>query len=131
MKKICMMCLTVLCVFLLVGCANSKPQDDPVWPDNELTALIPKLDSNVLSQGYGYIDELPSFYQINDLTTSEDAYNTYVEACQEKGFDVDASQKEGNDRINYEAYNESGYHIIVNLHGNSMDITISAPDEEN
>ena len=59
--------------------------------------------------------------------TTVDDFNAYVDACIEKGFDVDYRRGD----TYYYADNAEGYHVSVKYEGfNTMFVRIDKPDDE-
>ena len=96
--------------------------DTIVWP-SESTAgqQLPVPESTTGTFSYEYDDNF--YVYIGEM--DRDAYEAYVAACVEKGFDVDYSK--GDDY--YRAENEEGWSLSLTYEGNSViSISIKAPN---
>lgn len=92
-----------------------------VWPAGSAGKQLPAPKSAMGNFSYENDD---SFFVYIGNTTKAD-YNAYINACSEKGFNVDYDK--GDDY--YFADNSSGWHISLRYEGfNIMSIDISAPD---
>ncbi len=93
------------------------------WPKSKLGKAVPQPES--LEGRFSY--ENDENFSVVIGNTDRDAYNEYVDACIEHGFDVDYSK----DDERYSAENREGYSITVQYEGNNMmSISASVPDEE-
>ncbi len=93
------------------------------WPKSKLGKAVPQPES--LEGKFSY--ENDEEFSVVIGNTDIDAYNEYVDACIEHGFDVDYSK----DDERYSAKNMEGYSISVQYEGNNMmSINASVPDEE-
>ncbi len=54
---------------------------------------------------------------------ADDQYNTYLNACIDMGFDIDAEKSSSS----YEAYNSDGYSLRLSHPDDELDITVEAP----
>ena len=93
------------------------------WPTSEIAGLMPVPQSNIgkveWEADYGFV-----IYVGN---TTVDDFNAYVDACIEKGFDVDYRRGD----TYYYADNAEGYHVSVKYEGfNTMFVRIDKPDDE-
>lgn len=93
------------------------------WPNSDVAKLLPVPESKI-----GKIDWEASYgFVIYVSETSKEDYDTYVNKCKEKGFDV--NYRSGDDF--YYADNPEGYHLHLNYEGkNVMFIRIDEPDEQ-
>lgn len=93
------------------------------WPSQRLSTMIPKPNST-----YGkIISDSSSSFRVHIGKTSIEEYNTYVEECKAKGFDVDYNKQDES----YHAKNSNGYRLSVNYSGfNIIDILIQTPEKE-
>lgn len=92
-----------------------------VWPDSEIASMlpVPKSTTGEVTQD----DEKGFAAYVSDTPIEE--YNTYVAACADKGFTVDASESEKS----YSAKNSDGYQLSVSYQGNGvMSISIDVPE---
>lgn len=93
------------------------------WPASAAGEQLPIPKSTIGKFSYEYSDHF--FVYIGNTTREE--YAEYVNACVEKGFNVDYSK--GDDY--YRADNVEGWHISVSYQGNNiMSIDIDAPEDE-
>ena len=93
------------------------------WPTSAAGKQLPAPDSSTGKFSYEYDDNF--FVYIGE--TSKTDYEEYVEACSEKGFDVDYDKGEKY----YSADNDEGWHIRICYEGNNiMSIDIDAPSED-
>ncbi len=93
------------------------------WPTSTAGNQLPIPKSTIGKFSYEYDDNF--FVYIGGTTTND--YNEYVNACSQKGFNVDYSKGHNY----YYADNNSGWHISLKYEGNNiMSIDIDAPSEE-
>lgn len=93
------------------------------WPISAAGKQLPVPESSIGKFSYEYDDDF--FVYIGE--TSKTDYDEYVEACSEKGFDVDYDKGEKY----YSADNDEGWHIRLCYEGNNiMSIDIDAPSED-
>jgi len=93
------------------------------WPASAAGKMLPTPKSTTGKFSYEYDDNF--FVYVGN--TSRADYAEYVNACSEKGFNVDYSK--GDDY--YYADNSEGWHISVRYEGNNiMSIDIDAPSED-
>jgi len=107
---------------LSIDFSKAMEMKENVWPDSELSKLLPKPNSN---KGYlEWEDEDGFLYYAADM--SEEDFEDYVNSLKKMGFKEDYSK----DDDYYYADNKKGYHISVNLEGfDIMKIRIDTPDE--
>lgn len=91
------------------------------WSDSELAQMLPVPESTV---GKVQQDDEKG-YSAYVGGTSIDAYNSYVKACEDKGFTVDADKTDKR----FSAKNADGYKLSVEYQGNSV-IYISLDEPE-
>ena len=93
------------------------------WPTSAAGKQLPTPKSTTGKFSYEYDDNF--FVYVGN--TSKTDYAEYVNACSEKGFNVDYSK--GDDY--YYADNSEGWHVDIRYVGNNvMSINIDAPDDE-
>ena len=93
------------------------------WPSSTAGKMLPTPKSTTGKFNYEYDDNF--FVYVGN--TSRADYTEYVNACSEKGFNVDYSK--GDDY--YYADNSEGWHIDLRYVGNNiMSIDIDAPSED-
>lgn len=134
-KKVLWLILAALCLHSFTGCGADDTDKLPEitqkemefaefkWPKSDIAKLIPEPESNV-----GYIDWEKSYgFVIYVSETSKEAYDSYVEACWERGFTVDYHKS---DEV-FWAKNDEGYRIHLEYEGdNVMFIRMDDPDED-
>lgn len=92
------------------------------WPSTGLAAMLPTPETM-----HGEIRENSDERFSADLEEfSSDDYWSYLDACKERGFTVDARQ-EGS--TSYTAYSQDGYALELTFRGDSLDVSLDAPDE--
>lgn len=102
-----------------------KPMDlsDIKWPVSTAGKQLPVPKSTTGKFSYEYDDNF--FVHIGETTKAD--YEEYVEACSEKGFNIDYDKGEKY----YSADNSEGWHIRLCYEGNNiMSIDIDAPSED-
>lgn len=114
--------LAGLLVIPYVNIYNRRVYEKYTWPDNTLAKVLPKPRS-----AYGEVlDSVSDTLRVRVDKTDENAYQTYLSACKEKGFTVDADESHG-----YEAYNENDYYLKLEYDRSDQEMTIrlSAPQQ--
>ena len=92
-----------------------------IWPDSEMAKLLPVPKS---STGKICSNDENSFSIYIGNTTIDD-YNTYVKACEEKGFTVDVQKGDKS----FSAINADCYKLSVDYEGNNVIyISVSEPE---
>lgn len=93
------------------------------WSDVLLADVIPEPKSH-LGEILANSDEYLSLYVYK---TSAEDYSKYVDACEEKGFTVEAEQSD----LSYYAYNADGYKLSLYYDENDskMSISVAAAEE--
>lgn len=102
-----------------------KPMDlaDITWPTSMAGKQLPAPKSTIGKFSYEYEDNF--FVYIGN--TSKADYTEYVNACSQKGFNVDYSKGDNY----YYADNTNGWHISLKYEGNNvMSIDIDSPSDE-
>lgn len=93
------------------------------WPTSVAGKQLPTPKSTTGNFSYEYDDNF--FVYVGDTTKSD--FAEYINACSEKGFNVDYSK--GDDY--YYADNSEGWHVDIRYVGNNvMSINIDAPDDD-
>ncbi|TCL61156.1 DNA-directed RNA polymerase subunit RPC12/RpoP [Kineothrix alysoides] len=117
--------ILVIPFFMFIGVVH-RSYDMYVWPNNNLSAMLPKPQSD-----YGEIesDTVDKFCMMISKV-KENEYDDYVEECIEKGFSLKASRTEY-EHIEYNAYNESGAELTIRFfpHLKEMEISIVGYEE--
>lgn len=92
-----------------------------IWSDSEIAKLLPIPKSTV---GKIQQDDKKGFAAYIGETTIEE-YNSYVKACEDKGFTVDANKTEKS----YSAKNAGAYKLSVEYKGNNVVyVSVSEPE---
>lgn len=94
------------------------------WPKSGLADKLPKPDSQ-----YGEIDfDEDDFFEANVEKTSADDYRSYIKACEDKGFTVDAEKSNSS----YTAADSEGYKLDLyyNSYDKELRISLDAPKQE-
>ncbi len=116
--------LMIIPFFMFIG-VEHQSFDRYVWQQNNLTTMLPKPKSE-----YGEIkrDAADEFVMLVGRVKESD-FNTYVEACIEKGFNLKTDRNEGM----FNAYNQSGASLKVafTFRLSEMEITLTASEELN
>ena len=99
--------------------ANEFPYDNP------MSEKLPELNARVISLSAQY----DGYISLRAYGASKEDFNSYVNACKEKGFTVDPYTS--SDSEIYRAYSEDGYYLNLNYYGYADEISVSldAPDE--
>lgn len=95
-----------------------------IWPDSDLASLIPQPESK-----YGKIGtDSDSSFLIDIYQMTKADYDSYVEACQNRGYTVDYTRQDAY----YSAEDENGYSLRLDYDAEekTMGIYLSAPSEE-
>ncbi|MCD7892364.1 MAG: DUF4839 domain-containing protein [Erysipelotrichaceae bacterium] len=121
MKKIIKLLLAVLMTMTLTACGSSNEEtttgtfESISWPSSGLAALLPEPSSDD-GELVGYINRDNDVLLSIDIgNITEDDYLSYVDACTEKGFNIDSQT----DTDRYEAYDETGNELILCYYENS------------
>lgn len=90
------------------------------WPKSGIAQKIPQPKATT-----GRIDSNYSDYFSIEVPADSDDFNDYVEACKQRGFDVDAVTSGSS----YYAYNSEGYKVTVYgwSFSETMEVSIDAP----
>ncbi len=113
--------LLIIPFVMFIGVLH-RSYDKYVWPQNNLTAMLPKPKSE-----YGGIEtDIADQFIINIGKVKDDDYNTYVEECMESGFSLRIERSEYEYRT-FKAYDESGAELELRFfpHLNEMQISIT------
>ena len=108
---------------LHIGLDAPLEMGDLVWPKSKIGSLLPTPESKTgkieWEADYGFV--------INVGNTTKADYDKYVNACIDKGFNVDYNK--GDDY--FQADNAEGYHISLRYDGNNvMWVRADEPDNE-
>ncbi len=115
--------LLIIPFFMFIGVVH-RSYDMYVWPNNNLSAMLPKPQSD-----YGKIErDAEDEFRMMISKIKENDYDAYVEECKQKGFSLKASKEEAlnSTHITYNAYNESGAELKVIFfpHLKEMEISV-------
>ena len=93
------------------------------WPNSEIAKLIP-----IPKSSKGRIEwEADYGFVIYVADTSQDEFNSYADACSDKGFNVDYSRGD----TYYRAENSDGYKLDLRYEGNNtMFVRMDEPDKK-
>jgi len=93
------------------------------WPNSEIAKLIP-----IPKSSKGRIEwEAEYGFVIYVADTSQDEFNSYADACSDKGFNVDYSRGD----TYYRAENPDGYKLDLSYEGNNtMFVRMDEPDKK-
>lgn len=120
MKRIIVMLLAVVSLFVFASCDSSKKLE---WPDDKLGELIPRIENasgEVVSKNLDYL-------RINLDDISESQYLDYIVDCKSNGFNIEAVES-GSVYYSFTAFNSNGYKIDINYYfDGDMDISVYAP----
>ncbi len=114
--------LLIIPFFMFIGVEHTS-YDRYVWPNNNLSSLLPKPQSD-----YGEIRrDAADEFEIRIGKTKKKEYNAYVEECVGKGFSLKATRYDSS----YIAYSESGAELQIRYSPRlkEMDISIAAQQE--
>ena len=87
------------------------------WTDFELSGLLPQPKSNIGNININSESEL----NIDVTETSKKEYDAYVNACYEKGFNIECKKKDNS----FEAFNENGYKLSLNFDESNNELLIN------
>ena len=119
-RRGCLIAIVVIIGIALIGnlvsrCSGSE-SEKLEWPTSGLAAMLPTPPSD---KGDIIVDSEDRFSASVDEVSS-DEYKSYVEACADAGFTVEAK----NDSTSYEAYAESGEHLSLLYFESSESLSI-------
>jgi hypothetical protein len=114
--------------FIMFMGEQHRSYDKYIWPENNLTALLPKPNSE-----YGEVKRFGSLrFELSVGRVSENDYNAYIEECISRGFVLkDERRFDESTYSYYRAFNESGVRLELNYfsHLDQMDIKIEGIKE--
>lgn len=105
----------------LTGNEKEKKRDKIDWSTIILKDVIPEPPSKQGTLFENSDEEL----RVGLDKVTDDQYNTYLNACVDRGFTVDAEKSS----YSYEAYNTDGYSLEIRHISDDLDITLKAPME--
>lgn len=125
-KVVLLIIVALIAIFMISRCkgsSNDAKNSKLDWPSNGLATMLPEPDTD---KGKVEINSDTAFSATLAKYSSSD-YSSYVDACKEKGFTVDADQI----GIGYAAFNEKGYKLSLTYYDRKEELTVhlEAPDE--
>lgn len=145
-NKILAMLLMVTTMVVMSGCGNKVTSEEPTptiineeksttvakevveyeeftWPESDISALLPIPESN---KGE-VVWETSIGLSVDVSNTSQEDYESYIDACKSNGFDIDAFKG----TVTYVACNEDGYSLNIQYKEDEqlMHILIVTPSE--
>lgn len=126
-KVVLLIIVALIAIFMISRCkgsSNDAKNSKLDWPSNGLATMLPEPDTD---KGKVEINSDTAFSATLAKYSSSD-YSSYVDACKEKGFTVDADQI----GIGYAAFNEKGYKLSLTYYERKEELTVhlEAPDEK-
>lgn len=118
----CLVAVAVVIVVAIVGgisrCGGGADKGDTQrdWPATGLAALLP--DPGAGSYEVHSNDDETLWVDVNEYSSSD--YDSYIAACQERGFTVDQTK----DSLGYEAYSEDGNHLSLTYFKSSEEMGV-------
>ena len=95
-----------------------------VWPDNQLSAVIPKLEGT----SGELLNETKEELKIKIYGVETKDYLAYTELCMEEGYTIQQQNPDDTAPAYYSAFSEQGYKIQVNLEETKcVEITVIPP----
>lgn len=118
--------VSLVAIFMVSTCKgeSSDAKDSELdWPTSGLATMLPKPST---SKGRVYINSDDAF-SVTLSECSSSGSSSYVDACKEKGFTVEAKQASDS----YHAFNEEGYKLSLYYHKSKEELSVSleAPDK--
>lgn len=122
-KRAWFIIFSLLLAFVILITIGGNDSEKLVWSDFELTYLLPEPKSD---RGRN-ISDSDDYLYVYISKTSKEEYDLYVEACEEKGFNIEKDKSENG----YVAFNENGYKLSLWYveSDNEFSIAIYAPEE--
>ena len=120
-KKYLLILCAVIMVFLLSACSSGKKAEPIQWTDLELGEFLPHQQNAKGKVNTDLTNALS--ITLNDI--SKEVYNSYRDACIEKGYTIE-SEDSG---ISYVAFNSTGYELRLTYYNNELDIRLTAPEK--
>lgn len=123
--------LMILGIFLLIGIigsacgGDSEKETTYEWPDNSMSQMLPEPEGTIT-----WLSTTDGEYLSADVDCDVDEYKEYVEACKDKGFDIDQKSSQSGDSYYYDAKNKKDLALSVNYIADSMSISLTAKEEE-
>lgn len=119
-RRGCLIAIAVIILIAIVGGAISRcsggGSEDLQWPSSGLAQFLPDPPS---TKGTVVVNDEDSLYVSVD-EVSADAYEAYVQECQDKGFTVDIESEP--DR--FDAFTEEGEHLSLSYYSSSESLNI-------
>ncbi len=122
-KRTWFIILAIIFVFIALGTIGGNDTEKFEWSDFELSYLLPKPASNrgeIISDSDDTLDVYIS-------KISKDEYNSYLDECREKGFNIESEKSENS----YYAFNADGYKLSLwyDDTDEEMNVELYAPEE--
>lgn len=123
-KKWIIIGIVLAILFLFIGFVSCSGNETYDWPDSEMANMLPEPDGKITAISESDNDYLSATVKIDDGYCK-----TYIDACIEKGFNVDKDLSNYDGSYDYTAKNESGWEInIDNFDKNEMQIHLYSPE---
>lgn len=102
---------------------DDNVKDKKSWPDNEMSNLISKPESDV----YITRSDLDDYIWVVALNSSKEDYEAYINQCKEKGFSNNVDNTSYSNITKYEATNQDGVELSVTFDSseNTLSITLN------
>ncbi|MCR9036310.1 hypothetical protein DWW58_00430 [Olsenella sp. AF16-14LB] len=125
-KIVLLVIIALIAIFMvsrIKGNSRDAKNSKLDWPTSGLATMLPEPGTD---KGKVEINSDTAFSATLAEYSSSD-YSSYVDACKEKGFTVDADQI----GIGYAAFNEKGYKLSLTYYERKEELTVhlEAPDE--
>ena len=128
-RRVALALVVAMIALAVAGCGGkTSPTIEPSisqaefrWPASEIAILLPVPESNVGTLEW----ETAAGILVRLRKITRDQYDSYVDACRERGFVNDCVRSDNS----YSAYNEAGYFLMLEYRKNAMSIEVEAPAE--
>lgn len=117
LKQMLTLLLALALCLPLCACGGKRTEKYDKWPTEGISAVLPVPDTNK-TKVYNYSDSFSAIIYSSDAI--EEQFSTYVAKCESNGFTVDAKKMTNG----YEAYNQDGYRLSLNLFSSAERFTI-------
>lgn len=115
----CVICIALAAIMAIPAYNNRSRVEEEPWPSFGMAALLPKPAEGITHD----IRETDGDFSADVEKVTEIEFDSYVEACKEKGFDEEAN----NNSRSYTAYNADGYYLDLSMIGESYSISLKSP----
>lgn len=125
-KVVLLVIIALIAIFMISRCkgsSNDAKNSKLDWPTSGLATMLPEPGTDK-----GTIDlNLDNAFSATLAEYSSSDYSSYVDACKEKGFTVDANQM----GTGYAAFNEEGYKVTLSYFKSKEELAVrlEAPDK--